>query len=78
MRQILFSIGNIHIYGYGVMIAVGFIAGCILLSKLAKRYGEDPDLAVGLTLVCLITGVIGAKLLFFLTVLPDLIARPLD
>ncbi len=77
MRQILFSIGNIHIYGYGVMIAVGFIAGCILLSRLAKRYGEDPDLAIGLTLVCLITGVIGAKLLFFLTVLPDFIARPL-
>ena len=77
MRQILFSIGNIHIYGYGVMIAVGFIMGCLLLWRLAKRHGEDPDLAVSLTLVCLISGVIGAKVLFWLTVLPDFIARPL-
>ena len=77
MRQILFSIGNIHIYGYGVMIAVGFIMGCLLLWKLAKRYGQDPDLAVSLTLVCLISGVIGAKVLFWITVLPDFISRPL-
>ena len=77
MRQILFSIGDVHIYGYGVMIAIGFIMGCLLLTRLAKHYGEDPDLAVSLTLVCLISGVIGAKVLFWITVLPDFIARPL-
>ena len=63
MRYILFSIGSFHVYGYGLMIALGVLAALAVGMKRAPRYGLDPDMIFNLTFLCVIGGFFGAKLL---------------
>ena len=76
MRPVLFSIGPLNVYSYGLMIALGFIAALIILTHMAKKQGLDPDLVLNMILIALVTGLIGAKILYWLTVLPSFIADP--
>ena len=73
MRYILFSIGSFHVYGYGLMIALGVLAALILGMRRAPKYGLDSDMIFNLTFLCVIGGFLGAKLLFIITELPSLL-----
>src|SRR5687767_3673178 len=52
----------IPIYGYGLMIVLGFFAGSQLMKYLARRHGFDGEAFVNASLLALISGVIGARL----------------
>jgi phosphatidylglycerol---prolipoprotein diacylglyceryl transferase len=67
MYPLLFKIGEVPIHTYGVMIAIGFLSSLVLASWLSKRDGIDPDRILDLGFVCILTGFIGARLLFVLT-----------
>lgn len=43
MRSILFSIGPLHVYGYGLMIAIGVVCAFTIGCFLAKRSGFNDD-----------------------------------
>ena len=43
MKNELFSIGPITIYGYGLMIAIGVLAAYFSATYRAKKYDLDPD-----------------------------------
>lgn len=73
MRYILFSIGSLHVYGYGLMIALGVLAALLVGMKRAPKYGLNPDMIFNLTFLCVVGGFLGAKLLFIITELPSLI-----
>lgn len=69
MHQILFRIpdflpwiGGSPIYGYGVMMVVGFFAAIALGKFLARRSNIDPELFANAALIALVTGVAGARL----------------
>jgi phosphatidylglycerol:prolipoprotein diacylglycerol transferase len=64
MLQELFHIPffNIPIYGYGVMLVIGFLAAIQLAKFLATRAGLDPELFVNAGLIALLTGVAGARI----------------
>jgi phosphatidylglycerol:prolipoprotein diacylglycerol transferase len=62
----LFQIGPFTVYGYGLMLAIGFIAGSYLLVNEFKRRKLNPDIANNITLIALITGVAGSKILFLI------------
>lgn len=64
MYQELFRIPGLDlpVYGYGVMLVIGFFAAVSLCKYLAKRSGLDPEIFVNAALVALITGVVGARL----------------
>lgn len=69
MHQILFrlpdflpGIGGAPIYGYGVMLVVGFFAGISLAKFLGRHSNIDPELLANAALIALITGVAGARL----------------
>jgi phosphatidylglycerol:prolipoprotein diacylglycerol transferase len=66
MHPILFKLGPITIYTYGVMVALGIFFGSWVLLKLAEREGIDKaDLSdVGFWTV--VIGVVGARLFYFL------------
>jgi phosphatidylglycerol:prolipoprotein diacylglycerol transferase len=66
MCPVLVEIGPITLYSYGLMLALGFITGSMLLSSEYKRRGFPGDLAGNITLLALIAGVVGAKLLYVL------------
>jgi phosphatidylglycerol---prolipoprotein diacylglyceryl transferase len=72
----LFQIGPFTVYGYGLMLALGFIAGSYLLVSEFKRRKIDPNIANNITLTALIAGVAGSKILFLLENWPSFIADP--
>src|SRR5437660_9709285 len=59
----LFHIGNFSIPTYGVMAALGLIAGLAVVVRGARRQGVDPEKAWNLGLVAIISGLVGAKIL---------------
>ena len=62
----LFQIGPFTVYGYGLMLALGFIAGSYLLVSEFKRRKLDPNIANNITLIALIAGVVGSKILYLI------------
>ncbi len=67
MRHILFKIGPLEIAGYGTMIALGFILALIMGEKRAKKKEMRDDLIFGLAFTCIIFGILGAKLMHYIT-----------
>lgn len=63
-----------QIPAYGVMAVIGFLAGLALTAMLSRRYGLRVEDGVYLFTMASLGAVIGAKLLYFLTVLPTLLA----
>jgi len=76
MHPILFKIGSIPIYTYGLMIALGFMFAIEVVKRLAVRDKLSPDLVVDLSFWCLVTGLIGARLLFVITRLDYFLSDP--
>ncbi|MBM4160195.1 MAG: prolipoprotein diacylglyceryl transferase [Ignavibacteria bacterium] len=62
----LLEIGPFTIYSYGLMLAIGFIVASYLLTVELKRKGLDPNYGSTITLIALVAGVLGAKILYLL------------
>jgi phosphatidylglycerol:prolipoprotein diacylglycerol transferase len=72
----LISIGSFYIPTYGVLVALGFLAGLAVMLRLAKRAGMNADNVTNLAFYCAIAGVLGAKLFMFLFDLPVYLRDP--
>jgi len=67
MRSTLFSIFGLQIRSYGLMMAVGFALGIWRAARISgKRYGIDPERVYDLALVVLVSGVLGARVVYIL------------
>ena len=75
-NNLLFEIGPIKAYGYGLMIAIGVIVAYTVGEYRAKKQGLDADSLFWITISCLIGGILGAKLLFILVEIKEIIADP--
>ena len=64
MHPQLFKIGPFTVHSYGLMLAAGFIAASIFFTKELKRKKLDPNFGNAITLIAVVFGIIGAKLLF--------------
>ena len=53
---------DLPVYGYGVMLVIGFFSAVSLAKFLARRSGLDPETFVNAALIALVTGVVGARL----------------
>ncbi|MDB5353826.1 MAG: Prolipoprotein diacylglyceryl transferase [Phycisphaerales bacterium] len=73
MHQTLFTIPFTHIpiYGYGVMLVIGFIAAMYLAQFLARRSKLDPEIFANAAIFALISGIVGARLSHVLENLPQ-------
>ena len=76
MKNELFSIGPITIYGYGLMIAIGVLAAYFSATYRSKKYALDPDKVFYVTVWAVIGGFGGAKLLYLITQLPAIFKDP--
>ena len=56
------GLDHLPIYGYGLMIVIGFLLAAQLMKFLARRHGFDGEAFVNAALIALLTGVIGARL----------------
>ncbi len=64
MHPILFHIGSLTIYTYGVLVALGFMVGSLWVAQRAKEAGENVDLYLQGILGIIIAGFIGARVLY--------------
>ncbi|MER3522642.1 MAG: hypothetical protein C4326_00890 [Ignavibacteria bacterium] len=77
MIPILFEIGPIKVYSYGLMLGIGFLIGSYILSLEFKRKGIDPHLASNITIIALIFGITGAKMLYLIENWREFILDPI-
>ena len=62
MHPILFRLGPITFYSYGLMIALSFLAANALATRRARALGMDPTSLQGVALVVLLAGLVGGRL----------------
>lgn len=73
MYNDILTIGKFTLHGYGLMIGLGFLFGVLWGMHLAKKRGMNPEFVLDLALFILILGFAGGKLLFIITMIPDII-----
>ncbi len=62
MHPVLFTIGGIEFYSYGLMIGIGYVMGVLVAIKRAESKGIDPDSLLGFFVLILAFGVAGGRL----------------
>ncbi|HWT73417.1 MAG TPA: prolipoprotein diacylglyceryl transferase [Mobilitalea sp.] len=76
MKNELLTIGPFTLYGYGLMIAIGAISAYLMTEYRAKKKGLQYELIFSLFWWCLGGGILGAKLLYILTQMKNIVADP--
>ena len=66
MYPILFKIGPLTVYSYGLAVALAFVLGAFLARRAAQAAGIDPEQILNLVLCLAISGILGARLLYVL------------
>src|SRR5512134_2946087 len=61
-NPIAFQLGPLPVYWYGIGYALGLAAVYFLLTRLARRAGEDPDLVGNGMIIVAIAALIGGRL----------------
>ena len=64
MHKILFHIGSLTVYSYGVMLAVGFIVATFVARYRFKEQYKNPDIVLDYVLAAVIGGVMGSRLFY--------------
>ena len=77
MIPILFEIGPFKIYSFGLMLGIGFLLGSYILALELKRKKLNPDLASTITILAVVFGISGAKILFLIEEWPLFVRNPL-
>ena len=67
MHPILLHYGNIVIRSWGVMVVIGIIVAVFLSMREAAKRNVDPEHIIDLAIILVITGVIGARVVYVLT-----------
>ena len=71
MYPILFSTPWFNVYSYGLLIALGYTLGTVLILREARRDGLDANAIFDMLLLQLIVGICGSRLLFVLEYTPE-------
>ena len=64
MHPILLQLGPFHLYSWGAMVALGFLAGILFILWLAKNEGMAWDNILDLAFYVLLASIIGARLFY--------------
>jgi phosphatidylglycerol:prolipoprotein diacylglycerol transferase len=76
MYNELLTIGPLTVYGYGLMIAIGVLTAYFNTERLAKKIGLDPNPVFNIVIIGVFFGFVGAKLLYYITILDEIIQNP--
>lgn len=66
MYPVLFSLGKINIYSYGVLLSLAFLTAMILAVKKGKYEHIDENRIIDLSLIIILSAVIGARILYII------------
>lgn len=76
MKSVLFNIFGVDIYGYGLMIATGILVAVFMLDRKAKAKGYNEEHIFNMTIITVIMGILGGKLLYIITDFKDVMKNP--
>ena len=66
MYPIICKFGPLTIYSYGLSLVLAFSIATFLLIQQARRQGINPELFFNLSFIILISGIIGARILYII------------
>ena len=66
------------IHTYGVLVAIAFLAGLWMSSRLARQAGMDAEAVANLGIYCALAAIAGAKVMMVIVDLPHYIQQPGD
>ncbi|MCF8088850.1 MAG: prolipoprotein diacylglyceryl transferase [Desulfotignum sp.] len=78
MHPILVHFGSVTLYTYGFFLAMGFLTAVWFSKRNARFYDLKPDDISDLFFVILVSGIVGARLLYVIINFADFKASPLD
>jgi len=80
MHPILFEIPLVHvtIKTYGMLMVIGFLLAVVLMRRMMRRVGEDPEKVTNMALYALISGVVGSRIFYIVHHLKQFQGRWLD
>jgi len=76
LYPVIFRLGPLTVHSYGVMLAMAFFIGLFLFIRRAKTENITTTQAINLSFIILISGLIGARLLFILINLEYFLSHP--
>ena len=71
----LIRIGPVVVSSYGLMLAIAFIAGMTLTTRMARQRGIDEDNIINLAFLIMVSAIVGSRLLYVLTHLEEFRGR---
>lgn len=74
----LISIGPFTLHSYGLLVALGFLAGLFVTVQIGKREGYTSQQIMDMGFLMILGGVIGSRLLYILINLSHYLQHPLD
>ena len=77
MYPILFKIGPLTLYTYGLALAVAFVVATLVVYNTAKTEGLDTTKLADLGFFGILSGIIGSRILYILINPSEYIANPL-
>lgn len=66
MRSTLFQMFGVPVRSYGLTLVIGFLLGLWRAVRLSRRKGVDPERVYDLSLILLVSGVVGARVTYVL------------
>ena len=76
MIPVLFHLGPLTVYSYGLMMALGFLAADYIIRLECVRRGFDPEYSSSIVIVAAVTALVGARVYAILDDLPTYLADP--
>jgi phosphatidylglycerol:prolipoprotein diacylglycerol transferase len=76
MIPVLFHLGPLTVYSYGLMMALGFLAADYVIRLECVRRGLDPEYSSSIVITAAVAGLVGSRLYAILDDLPTYLADP--
>ena len=78
MHPIICKFGPFIVYSYGLLLVVAFATAVLLLIREAKAKGLNPELISNLSFIILISGILGARILYVILNLDYFFNHPFE
>ncbi len=78
MQPVLFKIGAFELRGYGLMLALSFLLGIMLAVHRAKKRDVNPNHVMDLSVIILISAIVGSRFLYVIAHLDEFRGHWLD
>jgi phosphatidylglycerol:prolipoprotein diacylglycerol transferase len=76
MIPILFHLGPLTVYSFGMMMALGFLAADYVIRLECQRRGFDPEYSSSVVITAAVVGIVGSRIYAIMDDLPTYLADP--